>query len=112
MIDDGLSSRINVEVGEPLQISLNLKNLRPTEKIFLSVPHGGDLSRPNGEPLEFFPSATSEKLELDFNPSLGEGAFTISVVHGGETLIIDLWAGSINPLGEPGEPYVPAASSR
>lgn len=109
MIDDGISNRVDVDVSEPLQITLNLQNLRPTQQVSVSATHGGDIARADGSPLDFFPSASSEKLVLDFNPSLGRGAFTISVTHGGETIIVDMWAGEINPLGEPGEPYLPPA---
>jgi hypothetical protein len=110
-ISEGLTDRINIEEGESLQFSFTLQNLRPGEQIQVCAPHGGDLFRPNAAPLVFSPASSSEKLVLDFKPSIGPGAYTISVTHGGETFIVDLWAGPINPLGQPGEKYIPSAST-
>jgi hypothetical protein len=108
--EDGLFDRVMIDENEPVLFSVNLRNLKPGEPVFISAPNGGDLSRQGGG-LEFLATSTRQPVKLEFKPSIGRGAFTIRIQHGGESQIIDLWAGAPNPLGEPGPPYIPSQVS-
>lgn len=105
ILDEGLFERVFIEIDEPIELSLNLRSLKPGKPVFVTATEGGRLERKDG-PLEFTPTSSTQKLDLDFTPSSGRGVYNIHILHGGESMIIDLWAGEINPLGKPGEKYV------
>lgn len=108
--DDGLFDRVMIDEKEPVQFSLSLKNLKQGEPILISAPNGGSLVREDG-PLEFPATATQQPIKLNFEPSIGRGAYTIRIQHAGESQIIDLWAGAPNPQGQPGPAYIPSQFS-
>ena len=107
--DDGLFDRVIIKQGEPVDISINLNSLLPGVPVFITAPDGGNLERQDGL-LEFTASKHSENLNLRFNPLTSRGAYTIHIQHGGESLIVDLWAGALNPRGEAGENYIAPVS--
>lgn len=109
VLDDGIFERVMIQQDESVELVFQLNTLRPGEPIFITAPDGGSLKRDDGS-LEFIATSKKQKLNLTFKPSASRGAFTIRILHGGESLIVDLWAGAANPLGVAGEPYLAPAA--
>ena len=108
--DDGIFDRVMIDESQPVQIGITLNQLRPGEKVFITAPNGGTLSREGG-PLEFSAWSDKQSINLAFEPTIGRGAFTVRIQHAGESQIIDLWAGAPNPLGQAGPAYTPSQFS-
>lgn len=108
--DDGIFDRVMIDESQPVQIGITLNQLRPGEKVFITAPNGGTLSREGG-PLEFSALSDKQSINLAFEPTIGRGAYTVRIQHAGESQIIDLWAGAPNPLGQPGPAYIPSQFS-
>lgn len=108
--DDGVFDRVMIDESQPVHIGITLNQLRPGEKVFITAPNGGTLSREGG-PLDFSALSAKQSINLTFEPTIGRGAYTIRIQHAGESQIIDLWAGAPNPLGQPGPAYTPSQFS-
>jgi hypothetical protein len=102
----GVFDRVHIGEKEKIRLSVNLGRTVAGKPILISAPNGGTLKRVGGGSLEYVGNGKEESVELDFDPSLGRGAYTIRVQHGGESQIVDLWAGALPVLGEPGPKYV------
>lgn len=102
----GVFDRVHIGEKEKVRLTVNLGKTLAGKPILISAPNGGTLKRVGGGGLETLATGNDESLELEFWPTLGRGAYTVRVQHGGESQIIDLWAGDLPTLGEPGPKYV------
>lgn len=103
---DGLCDRIHIDENDAPRFSIRLGRISPNHPILISAPEGGSLRRVDGGPLQITASNAPEALQLEFQPTLGRGSYTIRVQNGGESQVIDLWAGALPVRGEPGPKYV------
>lgn len=108
----GLFDRVLIQEKLPVTLSVKLGQLRPGAEVSITAPNGGQLRRPDGRPLKFDPSPDQDAVELEFEPTLGRGAYTIRVQQAGESQIIDLWAGDLPQRGEPGPSYTASEFSK
>lgn len=102
----GSGMRVPLQANVTVPVRVRLPATEAGGLVRVTAPNGGKIERRNGR-LEFRADGRPVDLDLAFTPTLGNGAYTVMVSHGGDRLTYEFWVGPRAPQGQPGSVYVP-----
>ncbi len=107
---EGLFERVFIPMGEPVTFRVSVPRLVAGAEVSIAAPNGGTLRRLDG-PMKFKAAGGAEELEFELEPTLGRGAYNVTIRQSGSVATLNFWAGELNPAGLPGPAYVQTNST-
>ncbi len=107
---EGLFERVFIPMGEPVTFRVSVPRLVAGAEVSIAAPNGGSLRWLDG-PMKFKALGGAEELEFELAPTLGRGAYNVTIRQSGSVATLNFWAGELNPAGQPGPAYVQTNST-
>lgn len=97
---DGLFKQVILSPAESIQIDLDLSRFDQSRQIRLIANNGGSINRKIG-PTVVDPSGETHTT-FTFGVGATTGAYTVEIMQGTRTEMLDFWVGPLPPRGEAG----------